>query len=227
MAKFVFFLLVLCGVVFFGLLKKDVGTSELVSILLFLVSLFTFYLARLQYQANHAPIIAIMNYTYRVSREDESVFKIAVKNLGRGVCIDSFLILKEKDQHNHTRYYLSSPIREIQPDTAIEFSISKDASYDQDAHFMFVYMDFFGHKYLASDAHNGRANPATFEHLDRFTTPAKPLWLLHPVYVRFRWWKYRAVRQGNTPKERHDEKIKSIRRNLKEFDPIFYSDGDG
>ncbi len=206
---------------YFSVKNQDLGTTELISIILYPISLLTLYLARLQFQANHAPVITITSNKLRQSNQmDESRFNITVKNLGNGVCIDSFLLLKEKDVNNRTQYYMSKPEREIQPDTAIEFTITKEESFEHDVQYMLVYMDFFGHKYLASNVHRGRKS-YDYKHLERLTQPSKQLFFLHPIYLKFLWWRHKAIKQQNTYRYQHLAKIKATREQLKGLDLYF------
>ncbi|WP_101845553.1 hypothetical protein [Halobacillus sp. Marseille-P3879] len=181
-------------------LDFSLSTSEVISLLLLIVSIITFMLSRLNYRASHAPIIAIQNRKYRISNgEKKNTFTITVKNIGNGVCIDSFLLLREKGKDTRINYYLSEPIREINSEEVIEFTVSKGPDWDENAEFLLVYVDYFGKKYTSNGVTEGEAAPNIDDHL-RFVQPAKQLWMLHPTYLKFLWWRYKAIQQGNTHK---------------------------
>ncbi|MCP3028557.1 hypothetical protein [Halobacillus sp. A5] len=192
------------------------NTSEILSLLLLLLSIITFMLSRLNYRASHAPIIAIQNRKYRISEDEEkNIFKITAKNIGNGICIDSLLLLREKDENNNMKYYLSKPVREIDSDDVIEFTIKKGPNWDEEAEFILVYVDFFGKKYTSNGVTEGEA--ATAEQLNRFVKPAKQLYLFHPTYLKFLWWRSQAVKQGNSAKEQEKTSFHKSQKELSDY----------
>ncbi|SHH39679.1 hypothetical protein [Virgibacillus chiguensis] len=204
------------GFFYFSLSTKDLGTTELINIVLFPVSLLTLYVARLQYRANHSPVITVKIVKERIITDVETNdFKVIVKNLGNGVCIDSFLVLKEKTTDNKSKYYLSKPVREIHPKTTVEFVINKSKDTKDITRYMLIYMDFLGYLYIAGDAHKGKTDKDN-KHLHRLTKPTKPLFLLHPTNIKFHWWKCRAIKQNNTYLGQIEKKIKNNKIIVKE-----------
>ncbi|GGF27316.1 hypothetical protein GCM10010954_27970 [Halobacillus andaensis] len=174
------------------------GPSDIISLLLLIISVITFMLSRLNYRASHAPIIAVQNRKYRVTKE-KNTFKVTVKNIGNGRCNDAFLLLREKDESGRQNYFLSRPVREIDVNDIIEFTINKGTYWDEGAEFILIYVDFFGKKYTSNGVTRGEAVANRNDHL-RFVQPAKQLYLFHPTHLKFIWWRSQAIKQGNTCK---------------------------
>lgn len=171
----------------------------------------TLYVAVTQYRASHAPLLSVIKVNHRLSRSDDfgTHFKVTVKNMGNGLCLDTFLLIKEIPKEksfrtkNKSKFHLSKPTREIESGDKCEFIIHQESIdiRNMDVKYMVVYMDYFGRKYLASDVFNGvlkDSDGRDNKHLERFSKKAKFLLFWSPTKWKYIYWKRKAIKQRNT-----------------------------
>jgi hypothetical protein len=129
-----------------------IEASSFISFFLLLVAIFAYIVAREQLLANDSPRIVIKNHYYKISIGEDNYFKVKIENVGNGICLDAIYLIRTNHGFLKKRYYISKPTRIIKPHEDREVIVDIDSATNTDkVKRMFVFMDFFGRKYLAGD----------------------------------------------------------------------------